>query len=100
MDATVIGVPLASLSIERLYRLRDLVNAEITRRQAPPQTSLARCSGTLSRRARITPTIRLPGSCPDPGPMIGGPRYSYGGFGGGRRIEGPDRRQDWHPRGV
>ncbi len=36
MDATVIGVPLASLSIEQLYRLRDLVNAEIARRQAPP----------------------------------------------------------------
>ena len=36
MDATVIGVPLASLSLEQLYRLRDLVNAEIARRQAPP----------------------------------------------------------------
>jgi hypothetical protein len=36
MDAPVIGVPLASLSLEQLYRLRDLVNAEIARRQAPP----------------------------------------------------------------
>jgi hypothetical protein len=36
MDATVIGVPLANLSLEQLHRLRDLVNAEIARRQAPP----------------------------------------------------------------
>ena len=36
MDATVIGVPLASLSLEQLYQLRDRVNAEIVRRQAPP----------------------------------------------------------------
>ena len=36
MDATVIGIPLASLSLEQLYQLRDRVNAEIARRQAPP----------------------------------------------------------------
>jgi hypothetical protein len=36
MDATVNGIPLASLSLEQLYRIRDLVNAEIARRQAPP----------------------------------------------------------------
>ena len=36
MDATVIGIPLVSLSLEQLYQLRDRVNAEITRRQAPP----------------------------------------------------------------
>ena len=36
MDATVIGIPLVSLSLEQLYQLRDRVNAEIARRQAPP----------------------------------------------------------------
>jgi len=36
MDTRVIGVPLASLSLEQLYQLRDQVNAEIARRQAPP----------------------------------------------------------------
>ncbi len=36
MDATVNGIPLASLSLEQLYHIRDLVNAEIARRQAPP----------------------------------------------------------------
>ena len=36
MDAVVLGVPLASLSLQQLYQLRDLVNAELTRRQAPP----------------------------------------------------------------
>jgi hypothetical protein len=35
-NATVIGIPLASLSLEQLYQLRDRVNAEITRRHAPP----------------------------------------------------------------
>ena len=36
MDATVDGIPLASLNLEQLYHIRDLVNAEIARRQAPP----------------------------------------------------------------
>jgi len=36
MDATVNGIPLANLSLEQLYHIRDLVNAEIARRQAPP----------------------------------------------------------------
>ena len=49
MDATVIGIPLVSLSLEQLYQLRDRVNAEITRRQAPP-SSRARCSGRPEQR--------------------------------------------------
>ncbi len=36
MDTVVLGVPLASLSLQQLYQLRDLVHAEIARRQAPP----------------------------------------------------------------
>jgi hypothetical protein len=36
MNPTVNGIPLASLSLEQLYHIRDLVSAEIARRQAPP----------------------------------------------------------------
>ena len=57
MDATVIGVPLASLSLEQLYQLRDRVNAEIVRRQAPPPAIPGPMLGHAihARRQRLAP---------------------------------------------
>jgi len=48
MDATLNGIPLASLSLEQLYQLRDRVNAEIARRQAPPPAVPGPMFGVIS----------------------------------------------------
>jgi hypothetical protein len=50
MDATLIGIPLTSLSLEQLYQLRDRVNAEIARRQAPPPEVPGPMFGSITYR--------------------------------------------------
>jgi hypothetical protein len=97
MDATVIGVPLASLSIEQLYRLRDLVNAEANARcglppllfrltyAAPsvdvlwrPLMSVAVVTQLLTRQGRavVVATGRIPAAWT--GLRISGPVHSDG----------------------